>query len=91
MRECYAMAKTRFFVDRLHYKNHKRCSEGYNMDSYNADKELRLCNSEICEQQNRLLRNMATSVSFMRPDNVMLYTSLFLAQLNREKKAKRQK
>ena len=42
---------TQFLVDRFHYKGHKACSMGYNLDMY-LDYNLISINSQVNEQAN---------------------------------------
>ena len=81
-REPTRFKNTRFMVDRLHYKNHKKCSEGYCMDSYDPDELIKNCNSQSNEQVNSLLRRLKAPVSGMTSDNAKHHVSVFLALRN---------
>ena len=72
-------------VDRMHYRGHVGCSQGYNMDSYKEDPEIAKTNSQANEQANAALRNLATQISYMSVDNVLVHTGVFLAIRNRDK------
>ena len=56
-REPHRFRKTKFLVDRFHSKGHT-CSDGYHMDTYHKDKNIREINSKLCEQLNARLINL---------------------------------
>ena len=41
-REPTRFRNTRFMVDRLHYRNHNKCTGGYSMDSYASDHKIKI-------------------------------------------------
>ena len=84
-REPARFALTRFMVDRMHYRGHIGCSEGYNMDTYKADVEIAKTNSQANEQANASLRNISTQIAYMSIDNVLCHTGVFLAIRNQDK------
>ena len=84
-REPAFFAKTQFRIDRVHWKGHVGCHEGYNLDTYSKDAmvlgsttKLGALNSQVCEQANSTLDYISTQTKFMLPDNFMAYTRLFL-------------
>ena len=86
-REPARFAKTRFYVDRLHFrKGHTGCTLGYSLDTYKTDRELKTLNSQANEQANSGLRRIQIQLAYMKPDNFMHHTSLFLALKNMDKK-----
>ena len=79
--------RTRFMVDRLHYrKGHVGCTLGYSMDSYVADPAVASINSQTNEQANSSLRRLATQLTYMTPEKVMMHTAVFLGIRNMDKK-----
>ena len=86
-REPVRFKRTRFMVDRLHYrKGHVGCTLGYSMDSYVADPAVASINSQTNEQANSSLRRLATQLTYMTPENVMMHTAVFLGIRNMDKK-----
>jgi len=87
-REPYLFRKTKFHVDRLHFKNHKKCSLGYNINTYDANLMYKTLNSQANEQMNALLRNYEAIIGGQCPENVLLYLSTYFVYLSRKKKLK---
>ena len=85
-REPKRFSETIFLIDRLHYQDHKACTEGYSTSAYNSDPSIKAINTQVNEQANSDLRNLSKQVTHMRPDNVMLHTKIFLAERNRRMK-----
>ncbi|XP_077862458.1 uncharacterized protein LOC102804924 [Saccoglossus kowalevskii] len=54
-RDLCFIQKTRFYVDRLHWKNHTGCSRAYNLDEYS---EWRHLNSQVVEQSNSRVKKL---------------------------------
>ena len=77
---------TDIFVDRLHMRDHKACSRGFDLNMYKANPHINTLNSQANEQANADLRNLSKQVTYMRPEQVIHHTSLFLAERNRKKK-----
>ncbi len=85
-REPSRFKNTRWLVDRFHFnKNHIGCSRGFCMDEYS---DLSKVNSEIREQENSLLRRLATQITYMRPENAICHIKVFLAIRNMDLSAK---
>ena len=86
-REPTRFEKTRFLVDRLHYrKGHVGCSLGYCMDSYKYNDDIVSINSQANEQANASLRRLQTQLTYMHVTNVIQHTAVFLAIRNMDKK-----
>lgn len=86
-REPARFKNTRFFVDRLHYKNHVGCSIGYDMTQYDAsDNYIKGINSQVNEQANAGLRRLSTQLTYMKSHNAKKHVQIFLAQQNLAKK-----
>ena len=88
-REPAFFGQTDFRIDRVHWKGHVGCHEGYNMDAYPKDtpvlgRSLNLgkVNSQFCEQANSTLDYISTQTKFMLPENFLAYTRLFLYSRN---------
>jgi len=80
--------KTRFLIDRMHFKDHTNCTIAFNLDTYGAKESFVNLNSQCNEQANSELRRLSKQVTFQQSSQVMHHTSLFLAQRNRNKKLK---
>lgn len=85
-REPLFFAKARFLIDRLHYKCHRTCHSGFNMNSYPPETPvlggrmaLRDVNSQVCEQTNSQLNLISTQTKYMRGATFFAYVRLFLA------------
>ncbi|XP_078586099.1 uncharacterized protein LOC144867969 [Branchiostoma floridae x Branchiostoma japonicum] len=55
---------TWFLVDRLHWKNHKGCSVGYQLSRYPQYDNV---NSQVVEQCNSALKKLKGQLSYMNP------------------------
>ncbi|XP_078614406.1 uncharacterized protein LOC144883690 [Branchiostoma floridae x Branchiostoma japonicum] len=66
---------TWFLVDRLHWKNHKGCSVGYQLSRYPQYDNV---NSQVVEQCNSALKKLKGQLSYMNPANFMRQAKLFL-------------
>ena len=75
--------KFNLFTDRHHWKNHIGCSESYNCDKYDYLKKV---NSQICEQKNRSLRKLSSTLAYCGFVNYMTKVKLFFMISNYEEK-----
>jgi len=89
LREPAFFAKTEFRIDRLHWKGHIGCHEGFCLDAYPKDIEvlggkarLGRINSQVCEQANSGLDYISKQAKFMRLENFLAHTRLFLYSRN---------
>lgn len=82
-RDAQEISKFRIFTDRHHWKNHKGCSESYNCDRYNYLKHV---NSQICEQKNRSLCKLSSTLAYCGFDHYMTKVKLFFIINNFEEK-----
>ena len=73
----------KLFTDRHHWKNHTGCSESYNCDRYDYLKKV---NSQICEQKNRSLRKLSSTLAYCGFENYMTKVKLFFMMNNYEEK-----
>ena len=80
-REPLRFKSVKFLVDRFHSSGHT-CSEGYHMDTYDCDEKIAKINSQLCEQSNARLRNMASQVACMSSDNAIVHLSTVLGIRN---------
>ena len=80
-REPVFFSKTKFLVDRFHWKGHIGCSGGYSLDVYKHSK-IKEINSQVNEQANAGLQRIKGQLAYMSLDNFMLTLSLFLAVKN---------
>ena len=83
-REPRRFIDTRFMVDRMHYKNHTSCTEGYSMDTY-KDIKIEEINSQTNEQANAQLRHLSTQAAYMTPSNLIFHVAVFFAIRNMDK------
>ena len=63
-----------FVIDRTHFKNHKTCFSGYNMDAF---PQLRSVNSQQAEQINRSLHSLATVLAHLRWETYLKVLELY--------------
>ena len=63
----------KLFTDRHYWKNHVGCSESYNCDKYDY---LKSVNSQICEQKNRSLRKLSSTLAYCAFENYMTKVKL---------------
>ena len=63
-----------FVIDRTHFKNHKTCFSGYNMDEF---PQLKSVNSQQAEQINRSLRSLATVLAHLRWETYLKVLELY--------------
>ena len=75
--------KFKIFTDRHHWKNHTGCSESYNCDKYDY---LKTVNSQICEQKNRSLRKLSSTLAYCTFQNYQTKVKLFFIINNLEEK-----
>ena len=68
------MLKFKIFTDRHHWENHTGCSESYNCDKYDY---LKTVNSQICEQKNRSLRKLSSTLAYWTFQNYQTKVKLF--------------
>ena len=87
-REPHFFRSTRFYVDRMHWRGHSACSEGYCMNLYKASVDVNSINSQVNEQANAGLRHIQAQLSYMSEDNFMFHTKLYLAVKNIQKQQK---
>lgn len=91
-REPEYFARTWFAIDRMHYRGHVACHEGYNLDAYPGDEiiipgvSLDAFNSQVAEQCNAKLDRICSQVAFMRQDNYMKHVRYYLFRCNQELK-----
>ena len=97
-REPAFFAKTKFFSDRLHWRDHTNCSTGYNLDSMepslpvllSSDGETLLTfkdlNSQVSEQLNSKLTGARTQMAYMGHEAFVSYLTYILMQNNLEKR-----
>ena len=83
-REPLLFKVTRFMVDRMHFKNHTACSEGYSMNTYKYFK-IEGINSQTNEQANSQLRHLSTQAAYMTPQNLIFHVAIFFAIRNMDK------
>ncbi|KAK3109037.1 hypothetical protein FSP39_021641 [Pinctada imbricata] len=70
---------TVFYVDRLHWDNHKGCSLAYDLSLYPMYTHI---NSQCNEQANAGLQRIKDQLSYMTADNFMFHCSLYLWNKN---------
>ena len=75
--------KFKVLTDRHHWKNHTGCSESYNCDEYDFLKNV---NSQICEQKNRSLRKLSSTLAYCDFNNYKTKIKLFCIVNNMEEK-----
>ena len=63
-----------FVIDRTHFKNHKTCFSGYNMDEF---PQLKSVNSQQGEQINRSLHSLATVLAHLRWETYLKVLELY--------------
>jgi len=71
--------RTKFLCDKVHWKNHQGCSEGFNSSAYPY---LEKVNTNVAEHRNRKLRDLESMVSYMTTQNFVLFVKLFSAHEN---------
>ena len=72
---------TLFLVDRFHYPNHSSCSRTF--DSRRNPCTLHL-NSQVCEQYNRLLKKVGTSIQYSNADSFKAFLTAFMCRRNQK-------
>ena len=82
-RDAQDISRFRIFTDRHHGKNHRGCSESYNCDRYNYLKNV---NAQICEQKNRSLRKLSSTLAYSGFEHYMTKVKLFFILNNFEEK-----
>lgn len=99
-REPWFFRQTRFFSDRLHWRDHSNCSSGFDLDAFMRDINifqgvenvppftLRELNSQVSEQLNRRLQKVRSQMAYMSHDNFRDFLTVFLVCHNRNKSAK---
>ncbi len=84
-REPNHFRNTMFLIDRMHYrKGHSACTAGYCMESYKANKAIRMINSQVNEQANAGVQRLKAQLSYMTPDNFMFHLKLYFALKNND-------
>ena len=81
-RELKFFHAVRFFIDRLHWKNHTACQDAYNMNTWPF---LKGVNSQACEQFNSRLLAIATQLGFFTADRGMEFMYMFVRMHNEQK------
>jgi len=87
-------AKTRFMIDRVHFRGHVACHKGYSMDAHpgmmvmGGKLALSYINSQVAEQLNSRLLNVKKSASHMNEDNFRYYIRLYIAFINEDHRKK---
>ncbi len=88
----YSMARepaffrdTMFLIDRLHFRNHKECSEAFSLRAaMHAGASVFLAyNDGAPEQGNRRLKMIRTTCLYLNMEHYVIYVRLFLEVLNR--------
>jgi hypothetical protein len=93
-REPRFFASTMFRIDITHASNHTGCGEGYNPKTYrglkfpSSKRAGAWINTQHAEQLNSDLKFIRSMAAYMRYENFMLYTKVFIALRNRRKQAK---
>ena len=82
-RDAKEISKFRIFTDRHHWKNHTGCSESYNSDQYHYIKQV---NTQICDQKNRSLRKLSSTLAYCSFKNYQNKVKLFFIMNNYEEK-----
>ena len=82
-RDAAEISKFRIFTDRHHWKNHTGCSSSYDCDKYDYLKNV---NSQICEQKNRSLRKLSSTLAYCGFNHYMTKVKLFFIMNNFEEK-----
>ena len=84
-REPEYFKNTRFVVDRLHIKNHQKCSECFDMHEYQKSgaSEFFHFHDSAAETGNAILGKIRCSCRYMSSDLYMIYVPLFLEIQNR--------
>ena len=82
-RDAKEISKFKIFTDRHHGKNHTGCSELNNSDRYN---NLKNVNTQICEQKNRSLRKLSSTLAYCSFKNYQNKVKLFFIMNNYEEK-----
>ena len=77
-------ALTTFLVDGFHWRNHKACSVGYMIKSY-EDSRLQALNTQIAEQNNSSLKNLKSMMSRMSQKSFMTLLKSFMCHWNYHK------
>ena len=83
-REPAKILNFKIFTDRHHWANHVGCSEAYNCDRYEYLKNV---NSQRCEQKNRSLRKLSSTLAYSNFEHYMTKVKLFFIMNNLEEKS----
>ena len=78
-REPNFMKTGKLVVDRLHIKNHKSCSRGYNSDLY---PDLKGVNTQQCEQRNSEMKKLSAMVSYCKPWSAWKIITIYMVTKN---------
>ena len=78
-RDAASILKFKIFTDRHHWANHTGCSESYNCDRYEY---LKGVNSQRCEQKNRSLRKLSSTLAYSTFNHYMTKVKLFFIMSN---------
>ena len=76
----FFFANTRFRVDKLHYGNHKFCSEAFRFSAWSEKNILpySTMNTNAAEHVNRPLKRHRIAVSYMMATNAILYLEMVM-------------
>ena len=83
-RDAQEILKFKLFTDRHHWSNHTGCSEGYECDKYDY---LKSVNLQICEQKNRSLRKLSSTLAYSQFYHYITKLKLFFFLQNLEEKS----
>ena len=68
-----------FVVDKFHWQNHLSCSSSFNSQQYPFLKNV---NTQLSEQRNKSLRNLATVIAYMKFSSYMKVIELSMSYYN---------
>lgn len=82
-RECEHFMSTNWYIDALHYRDHKKCATEYCSKYYRGIK-----NSSLAEQKNAIVRSLESSCGYMNQITFLLYIRFFLHRMNKIQRMK---
>ena len=71
------------FTELTFLGNHTACSAAYDIDKYS---DLKLVNSQVCEQRNRSLRKFSERLAHMTFNNYLKFLEVWFAYVNMKSK-----
>lgn len=77
-RECAFFGSTLFYIDAMHYNDHKRCATDFSSGTCDAIK-----NSSLAEQKNSIVRSLEHNCGYMGQVTFLLYLRYFLHRMNK--------